>query len=334
MKAIWFFPILAVMPLVLNDFWLAQIATRALILGITALSLSFLATYLGVVSFAQAALAGVAGYTIAYFGPNSIEIGIELPFWISIPMALIFSVCAGALIGLFARRSRGIYAIMITLAIGVAFFYFTRQNYTYFNGWTGFSGVRAPIIAGVSMRDPAPLFLLSLSSAALMLVLVHLFVRSPMGLAIQAVRDAPSRVVALGISVTTPIVVAFAFSGLVAGTGGILNVWQQERISSFSVGLGPILDILIIAVIGGLRHPGGAFIGAIVYVLLDTFAADLIDRERFNTLIGAVLLAIVIVAPNGLLQLALDGAAKLRGLKRHALRKSKQPLWEEHNETP
>ncbi len=303
---------LALLPLVLNDFWLTLVATRALILGIIALSLTFLATYLGVVSFAQATLAGVAGYTIAYFGPNTVGVGFELPFLVSIPLALILSTITGGAIGLIARQSRGIYAIMITLAIGVAFFYFTRQNYALFNGWTGFSGIRAPEIAGVSLRDPAALYLLSLGTAALAMVLVAGFVRSPMGLSVQAVRDAPGRLLALGIPVTTPIVTAFAFSGFLAGSGGILNIWYQERISSFSVGLGPIIDILIVSVIGGLRHPSGAFVGAVVFVLLDTFAVDLIDRERFNTLIGAVLLLIVIVAPNGLQQLAKDGFGRLR----------------------
>lgn len=312
MRALLILPLLA-LPLVLNDFWLTQIATRALILGVTALSLCFLATYLGVVSFAQAALAGVAGYTIAYFGPNTIAIGYELPFWISIPLAMILATLSGGLIGLLARRSRGIYAIMITLAIGVAFFYFTRQNYTMFNGWTGFSGVRAPLIGDMSLRAPAPLYIMSLLVAALIMASVHMFTRSPLGLAIQAVRDAPGRVAALGIPVTVPIIAAYAFSGFIAGAGGILNVWYQERISSFSVGLGPIIDILIIAVIGGLRHPSGAFFGAIVYVLLDTFAADLIDRERFNTLIGSVLLLIIIVAPNGLQQMTMDSFAKVRG---------------------
>ncbi|MBO9398792.1 branched-chain amino acid ABC transporter permease [Shimia sp. R9_2] len=303
---------LLLLPLMLNDFWLTQVATRALILGVMALSLSFLATYLGVVSFAQATLAGVAGYTIAYFGPNTVGVGTELTFWLTVPLALVLATLSGAIVGLIARRSRGIYAIMITLAIGVAFFYFTRQNYTFFNGWTGFSGVRAPMIGDMSLRDPLPLYLLSLAIAVIALVLVNSFVRSPLGLAIQAVRDAPGRVLALGISVTTPIVAAFAFSGFLAGTGGILNAWYQERVSSFSVGLGSIIDLLIIAVIGGLRHPSGAFVGAVVFVLLDTFAVDLIDRERFNTLIGAVLLLIVIAAPNGLQQLVTDWGTRLR----------------------
>lgn len=301
------------LPLLFNDFWVSQVLTRALILGVIALSLSFLATYLGVVSFAQVTLAGIAGYAIAYFGPNTVGLGYPLPLFMSIAIALFLSMAAGALIGLVARRSRGIYAIMITLAIGVAFFYFTRQNYALFNGFTGFSGVIAPKLGTGNWGDPLPLYFLTLGVSVISVVLVNGFVRSPLGLAVQAVRDAPGRLLALGIPTTYPIVAAFAFSGLIAGSGGILNVWFQERVSSFSVGIGPIIDVLIISVIGGLRHPTGAFVGAIVYVMLDIFAIDLIDRDRFNLLIGIVLLAIVMAAPNGLHQLAIDWVGKLRG---------------------
>jgi branched-chain amino acid transport system permease protein len=240
---------------------------------------------------------------------------------VAVSLGLLFSSLAGALVGMIARRSRGIYAIMITLAIGVAFFYFTRQNYSLFNGWTGFSGVRAPEILETSLRAPVPFYFLSLAVSVLALGLVACFVRSPLGLTIQAVRDAPGRVLALGIPTTFPIVAAFAFSGFLAGMGGVLNVWLQERISSFTVGLGPIIDILIISVIGGLRHPTGAFIGAVVFVFLDTFAVDLIDRERFNTLIGLVLLAIVIVAPNGIQEF---GAKLIRQFLRSSRNKDSQ----------
>ncbi|MCX8508619.1 MAG: branched-chain amino acid ABC transporter permease, partial [Rhodobacteraceae bacterium] len=104
---------------------------------------------------------------------------------------------------------------------------------------------------------------------------------------------------------------AYAFAGFIAGSGGILNAWLQERVSSFSVGIGPIVDILVIAVIGGLKNPIGAFIGALAFVLLDTFAVDFIDRERFNTLIGLVLLAIIMGAPDGLHGLAKRGLSRL-----------------------
>lgn len=299
------------LPLIANDFWLVQIFGRALILGIIALSLTFLAAYLGVVSFAQATMAGAAGYTVAYFGPNTVDVGRELPFYVNLPLAMLMATGSGAVIGLIARRSQGIYAIMITLAVGVAFFYFTRQNYSLFNGWTGFSGLRAPEVLGVSLRSPQPFFYVSLCVAAICMALVSGFTKSPLGLTIQAVRDAPKRVLAIGIPTTFAIVSAYAFAGFIAGSGGILNAWFQERISSFSVGLGPIVDILVIAVIGGLKHPSGAFIGALTFVLLDTFAVDFIDRERFNTLIGLVLLAIIMKAPDGLHGLAKSWFSRL-----------------------
>jgi branched-chain amino acid transport system permease protein len=52
-----------------------------------------------------------------------------------------------------------------------------------------------------------------------------------------------------------------------------------------------------------VKHPVGAFLGALVFVLLQTFAIDVIDRERFNLVIGGVFLAIVLFSPDGLLGL-------------------------------
>ena len=60
-----------------------------------------------------------------------------------------------------------------------------------------------------------------------------------------------------------------------------------------------------------LRHPIGPFIGALVYVLLQNFAIDLVARERFNLVIGGVFLAIVLFSPDGLLGLWVRARAKL-----------------------
>ena len=64
-----------------------------------------------------------------------------------------------------------------------------------------------------------------------------------------------------------------------------------------------MINILIIAVLGGMRTRSAPFIGAIVFVLLQNFAIDLVDRERFNLVIGGVFLAIVLFSPDGLLGL-------------------------------
>src|SRR5262249_12448365 len=77
----------------------------------------------------------------------------------------------------------------------------------------------------------------------------------------------------------------------------------NNQVSPEFVGIGRMIDILIIAVLGGMRHPIGAFIGAIVFVLVQNFAIDLVDRERFNLVIGGVFLLIVLFSPDGLLGL-------------------------------
>jgi branched-chain amino acid transport system permease protein len=88
-----------------------------------------------------------------------------------------------------------------------------------------------------------------------------------------------------------------------AAAGGVLMAWYNARMSPGAINTGAMINILVIAVLGGMRHPIGAFIGAIVFVLLQNFAIDLVDRERFNLVIGGVFLAIVLFSPDGLLGL-------------------------------
>ena len=90
---------------------------------------------------------------------------------------------------------------------------------------------------------------------------------------------------------------------MLAGVGGVLLVWYNGLISPGSVGTGWLINLLVIAVLGGMKHPIGAFLGAIVFILLQTFAIDVIDRERFNLVIGGVFLSIVLFSPDGLLGL-------------------------------
>jgi len=92
------------------------------------------------------------------------------------------------------------------------------------------------------------------------------------------------------------------------GEGGVLVVWQNQQVSPGTAGIGPVIDLLIIAVVGGIGRPIGAFIGALIYVLLRTFAIDVLDGlglggERFQLLIGMGFLLIVFFSPDGVLGL-------------------------------
>ena len=293
---------LVIFPLVVSPFVAFQLGAQALILGMIALSLMVLAGYGGMVSLAQLSVAGVAGYAVAILGPNSTGVlGLGWPLWLYAPVSILIAGVVAALIGLIAVRTAGIYTIMITLAVATGFFYFAQQNYSLFNGHSGFRGVLAPQVFGVDWRDQIPFYYLTLGVAAIAYCAVVYCSRSTFGRALMATRDNARRMRAVGYDVTLHRVAAYFFSGVIAGTAGVLYVWFNGRISPGTVSVGEAIGILVIAVIGGLRHPIGPFIGAALYVLLKTFAIDLVGAERFNTLIGLVFLIIVFASPDGIL---------------------------------
>ncbi|WP_421981962.1 branched-chain amino acid ABC transporter permease [Roseibium sp.] len=300
---------LLIMPAFASEFTLYQVFGWSFILGMISLSLMFLGGYGGMVSLVQMSVAGLAGYMVAIFGDSAItDISLGWPWYIAIPLALVVAIFFGTVVGSLAVRTEGIYTIMITLAVAAAFFYFTRQNYAVFNGFSGFNGVLPPNLFGVDWRQSIPFYYLTLFWAAVAYFAVLYISRAPFGLALQGVRDNPRRMAALGYSVNAHRIAAYAFAALIAGTGGILLTWQSAQISPGTAGIGPAIDILVIAVIGGMSRPIGPFIGAFIYVLLKTFAIDVLlsvglSGERFQLLIGLGFLAIVFFSPDGLLGL-------------------------------
>ncbi len=179
-----------------------------------------------------------------------------------------------AAIGWLSVRTEGIYTIMITLAVGVAFFYLAQQNYTLFNGFQGFSRLAAPTVFGIDFTQPMAYYFLVLACALGGYWFVKHLIRAPFGIALQGIRDNPRRMQSVGFHVTR-IASRVCGGGLSRGRGGVLMVWYNGRISPGTVGTGAMINILIIAVLGGMKHPIGAFIGAIVFVLLQNFAIDL-----------------------------------------------------------
>ena len=300
--------VVLIMPAVASSFVLTQIFGWAYMLGTVALSLMFLAGYGGMVSLAQMTIAGFAGYVVAILGVNGVPGGVGWPWWLAVPAALLLSMIFGAVIGALAVRTEGIYTIMITLAIAAAFYYFTSENYAIFNGHTGIDGIPTPVFLGVDWRAPTPFYYLTLAVAALCWLAVSYVSRTPFGLALQGIRDNPRRMAALGFNVKAHRVAAYVVAALLAALGGILLVWSYGEIAPGTVSVSAAIDILVIAVVGGIGNPIGPFIGALIYAVLKTFALDILvafglDGNRFRLLIGLGFLAIVFFSPDGVIGL-------------------------------
>jgi len=294
--------LVAVGPLIFSSYFAYTILTQTFWLGIAAASLIFLSAYGGMISLAQMTVSCIAGYMVAIFGTAATD-GVTLgwPWWLAVLLGIVIATLAATFIGWLSVRTEGIYTIMITLAIGVGFYYLVLQNYAVFNGFQGVQKVVPPTLAGIYWRDPTPFYYLALFWALAGYLFVVYLVRTPFGIALQGIRDNPRRMHALGFNVTAHRVAAYAVAGAIAAVGGVLFTWYNGLVTPGSVGTSWLINILIIAVLGGLDHPVGAFLGAVVFVLLQNFAIDVIDRERFNLVIGAVFLVIVLFSRDGLL---------------------------------
>jgi branched-chain amino acid transport system permease protein len=291
-------------PLIFSDYWVSALLTQMLFLGVVAASLIFLSAYGGMVSLAQTAIYGVAGFALGNLTTNGNTKGLNLG-WAEFPgivVALIVALCVALVFGALASRSYGIYFLMITLVFSVIANLFFGQV-TSVSGFGGISGIPIPEFLSRTAH-PERLYFVTLAVALAVYALLKYVARTPFGLTLQGIRDDPVRMRSLGYNVTLHRTLAFTFAGFIAALGGILFVWWNAQIAPSTIGLGATIDVLVIAVIGGLYRLEGAWLGALVFVVLNNYAPD-VDAigDRFHTLIGVVFLVIVLVSPNGLIGL-------------------------------
>lgn len=308
--------VLALGPLIFSEFFLGQILTKALWLGIAAASLTFLAGYGGMISLAQAALYGIAGFTMANVVASDGGQRLEWNPWVGVVAGILVATLVGLLLGAVASRSEGIYFLMLTLAMGILTFYFFGQVND-LSGFGGLNRVDVPDFLGNPVKEPNTLYYTAFIAAVVVYLVMRYLVRTPFGLSLQGIRDDPTRMRALGFNVTVHRMLAFTFGAFVASIAGILSVWWNTQISPGSIDLGRAIDILIIAVVGGLYRIEGAWLGAIVFAVVENWSRTKFDfigaNQRFNTVIAGLFLLIVLLSPGGLIGIIEKINALIRG---------------------
>jgi branched-chain amino acid transport system permease protein len=312
--------VLACGPLFLTDFWVNGVLTQAFIFGIAGAGLIFLSSYGGMLSLAQSAIMGIAGYIVGnivtHGGAGGESKGLRLGWdpTMSFFVAIVITVGIGLMLGAVAARSFGIYFLMLTLTYGVIAYYFFSQV-TDFGGFSPIAGINTytPVFIGDILGHPDKLYYISLGVSLGVYFLILYVVRTPFGIALQGVRDDPLRVSSLGYNVPLLRTLAFGFGSFLAALAGVLYVWWQGQIAPGDVYLGTTINLLVMVVIGGIARIEGAWIGAFAFIVIDTYVRDVqvpglalggtLFGGTFNTIIGVIFLAIVVVSPNGLMGL-------------------------------
>jgi branched-chain amino acid transport system permease protein len=299
--------LIAIGPVIFSAYWVSFILTQTFWLGIAATSMIFLSAYGGMVSLAQVGIYGVAGIVLGNVVTSGQVKGLHLGWnpWLGVVLGIGIATALGLLLGALASRSTGIYFLMLTLTFGVLIYYFF-SSVTSFSGFSGISGIQGhtPHIVGDPTSHPNRLYYIALVTAFLVYVGVRYLVRTPFGLTLQGVRDDPVRMSSLGYNVPLHRTLAFTLAAFIASLAGVLFVWWNDHVDPTSFGLGPIIDLLIVCVIGGLYRLEGAWVGAFAFVLINNYTQSVtvpVVGGSFNTVIGVIFLVIVLLSPGGLL---------------------------------
>jgi len=296
--------------LVVDEPFTITLATRAVILALAAVGLNIALGIGGLVSLGHAVFFGIGGYAMGILAFHAqtftpLEIG---PFALagskSMPViwlvAVVLSALAALVIGLLSLRTSGVYFIMITLAFGQMFYYFTISWSTY-GGEDGLSIYVRNGFPGLNTLVPIQFFGICFAILCLVLFLNARLLRSPFGLALNAARQVPVRVETVGLDPVRLKLLAFVISGAVTGLAGALFADLNRFVSPTMFSWQFSGEIMVLVILGGVARLFGPVAGAVAFVTLEHFLGGM--TEFWHIYLGIILLLIVLFARGGIVGL-------------------------------
>jgi branched-chain amino acid transport system permease protein len=290
---------LAALPLWAGGTFYINIASQILLYAVFALGINILVGYAGLVSLGHAGLLGIAAYTAARL------LNAGHGHAAAVAGALTLTLAAAALFAALALRGTGIGFVMITLAIGQIVWGVAYRWISITNGDNGLSVTARPSPLGLSLATPAHFYWASLAVFIAALGSMAMLVASPFGASLRGTRDQPRRMAALGYHVWMIRFLAFLLSGFWSGVAGLLFLYYNQFVSPQAVALTASAEALLMVISGGSGTLLGPVVGAALVVIMKNVASAYI--ERWNFVLGAIFVAIVVFMPEGMV----PGAARL-----------------------
>jgi branched-chain amino acid transport system permease protein len=305
---------LAAVPYAVTEVYYVNIASQILLYAIFALGLNVLVGYAGLVSLGHAGLFGVACYVTAYL----LAAGHGHAFAITAAIAVGLVTTAG--FAALSLRATGISFIMITLALGEILWGLAYRWISVTDGDNGINVTGRPAPFGLPLTSARGFYVATLIVFLAAVAAVAIFVRSPLGAALCGTRDQPRRMNALGYHVWMIRFLAFMFSGLLTLVAGILFLYYNEFISPQALALTASAEGLLMVISGGAGTLLGPIVGAALVVIMKNVVSAYI--VRWNFMLGAIFVAIVVFMPEGLV----PGAVRLVRSARRGLGRKPKPL--------
>ncbi|MDN4588456.1 branched-chain amino acid ABC transporter permease [Xenophilus aerolatus] len=277
---------LAFAPFIFPGVKALNVAAKILVFVVLVASFDLLLGYTGIVSFAHTMFFGIGAYGIAIaatrLGPNwgAIAVGLVGSLAVSLVLALA--------IGLFSLRVRAIFFAMITLAVASAFQTLASQLSEFTGGEDGLTFKLPELISpsfefaeepflGVSLDGRLLCYYLLFVAAVVLVLMLLRIVNSPFGRVLQAIRENEFRAEAIGYRVVVYRTLSAVLSALFATlAGAMLAIWLRYNGPDTSLSFEIMIDVLLIVVIGGMGTIYGAAIGAVLFVVAQSYLQDLL----------------------------------------------------------
>lgn len=250
----------------------------------------------GLVSFGQGLYYCLGGYAA----------GAANQFWGVTDMLLLLglgiavSAAVAAILGLLLCRYREIFFAMFTMAFSMILFGVLAKTPAL--GSTDGFNVTTPSILGHAIKsEDAQLWVYGMTVVVALAasILVQRYLRAGMGYAGEAIRENEIRVEYLGISVRRIVYVKYILAAVLAGLGGGLTAMATGHVDPHMAYWTTSGEFVFIALMGGTSHVAAAYVGAILFELIRTFAFQL-SPYTWQMALGVVLLAIIMFLPKGL----------------------------------
>ena len=277
-----------------------SLGARVLIFILFALSLDLILGYGGIVTLGHSAFFGLGAYTA---GILSAKLGINEPF-LQLAAAAGMSALLGLATGAVILRTRALTLLMLTLAITAILLEIANKWSTMTGGADGLSGVQVSPILGLFRFDlyGKTAFLYCLAALFIGWFVIRRIIYSPYGAMLTGIRDNSTRMHAIGAPVYWRLVLIYTVSATMAGIAGALLTQVNQFVGLNVLGLEPSGDILVMLILGGVGRLYGAFVGPVVYIIVqDTLAKQY--PEYWYLGIGALLIVVVLFARGGILGL-------------------------------
>jgi len=274
------------------------LGSRVLIYALGAMGLNLLLGFTGCMSFGEAAYFGIGGY-----GTGLLLMHVTHNTSAAVIFGMLLGGFAAFAFGPLVMRRRGIYFAMITVAIGQIFYFIADRWNNLTGGEDGLMGFsRQPLHFGfATVRLGAVafyyfvLFFFAIGAGAIALLLY-----SPLGHTFVAIRENRRRAQFLGIHVERYVWASFAIAGLIAGLAGALNALQNNFVSPANLYWIESGNLVIMAVLGGMRSFWGPLAGAIIFIAIQDYVSTIFPNN-WESFIGILFIAAVVFFPNGIL---------------------------------